>query len=87
MKLLELRLLISYYNGGSESFNMNSRSIKEANDNLVTQGLIRPDTRIPGLDSYCVTDKGDAHLEQILNLDFPKQVWIGENGKVLKGEI
>ena len=33
---------------------------------------------------YKVTDKGHAHVEQILSLELPKEAWLGANGQIIE---
>jgi len=49
---------------------------------FLANGLIEDDPRSPG--GYRTTERGRLHVQQLCCMPWPKQAWIGADGKVLE---
>ena len=59
-----------------------SDSGKAAIRHLTTQGLIYLNTDTEG--EYRCTNKGNAHVNQLLNVPLPKETWVNYEGKMIE---
>ena len=49
---------------------------------FLANGMIEDEPGSPG--GYRTTDRGRLHVQQLCNTPWPKQAWIGADGKVLE---
>ncbi len=80
MTPLHIKILLHYYSH-YEPWPYNGGCALEYTHNLVDWGLLEVTDDV----NVCkCTNKGNAHIEQIVNLPLPTQAWIDHAGKVIK---
>ena len=87
MKLtpLHLKLLLHHYTH-PEPWPHKGGCANEYEEQLRSEGLLQLAPPIQVDRDYLVTDKGRAHVEQLLTLPFPTQAWVNESGQVIQPE-
>lgn len=79
---LHLKLLLHAYSHCEPWPHNHSGVAKDYEADLAKEGLVQ---RHEDTDSsyWECTDKGKAHVEQLMSLPFPTQAWINKDGQVL----
>ena len=79
MSPLALEILLKAYYGSQEPHPSNGTvPYREAVDAFVAAGMIEL-----GEYGYRTTERGAAHVHQLLALPFPMQGWIGADGRLI----
>ena len=75
-----IEILIHCHCCSSQHPRHNATAVQQGLLYLANEGLIvRRDKTV----TFMTTDKGAAHLSQLCNLEFPRQVWVNNMGIVL----
>ena len=86
MTPLHLKILLHVY-ANCEPYPNVTNTVAEYGLQLIEWGLIQEDPNSdPNIPSsgYITTGKGNAHIEQLLQLPLPSQGWIDAQGNVIK---
>jgi tellurite resistance-related uncharacterized protein len=81
---LHLKLLLHAYSH-CEPWHHDGGCALEYEQHLVEPGLVQLTVNRDNVSYYECTDKGKAHIEQLMSLQFPTQAWINKDGDVLLG--
>ncbi len=82
---LHLKLLLHAFSH-CEPWPHNGGCALEYEQHLVDAGLIQRAVNRGNVVYHECTDKGVAHVEQLLSLPLPTRAWVGKDGKVLRIE-
>ena len=77
----EIEILIHCHTSPCVHPRIDVLAVNHAIEMLIDMGLI---IKINKQDCYTTTLRGKAHIQQICNLEFPKQVFIGSDGKIIE---
>lgn len=79
----EIEVLIHCHVSPSRHPRANAPAIQEAIQHFVKNGLIEIVRREGYCDTYKTTKKGEAHIEQLCSMPWPKLGWVGYDGDVI----
>lgn len=82
MSPLALEILIKAFYSSEPHQSEGTVPYREAVGTFVSQGMLEF-----GPDGYRTTDRGSAHVRQILALPYPMQGWLGADGRLIPTEM
>ncbi len=82
MSPLEINFLLHCYYSPEPHERIDAPAMGSVVTNLIAEGLIVAN----GKDIWKTTDRGNAHVEQLCNLPFPRLEWIGYDGKTIDAQ-
>ena len=85
----DIEVLLHYYVSPEPHPRVEADAVRQTIGRYLKEGILEEDkegTFVEGtkkLNCYCVTDKGKAWLRLILSVPYPKQAWVGQDGKII----
>ena len=76
-----IEILIHYHVSPTPHPRIKFPAVQDELASLFAKGLIEPHPQLA--DVYRTTARGDAHIKQLCELDFPVQAWVDAHGNVI----